>query len=235
MPSFKTFKETIQKKGLLICQQYKLDPLPPSILDFFNKHSIQYQNLHFLIIGNAQKSFWKNFGHLSLEKKKDPLDYHITQFIREELERAHIQVKYELYPNKQLNFPLNSLINNSSLASPSKLGISIHPTYGLWWAVRYLAMIEEQNGLEHLSPIGATHDLCSQCQSMECISACPAQAVLEKNYLYNICKGFRLLENGPCRNTCLSRRACPINRDEQYPKEQESYHMLRSLNVLKKL
>ncbi len=115
--------------------------------------------------------------------------------------------------------------------SPSRLGMSIHPDYGLWHAYRFALLSPlriTEFELRRSAPAGnKLSELCNSCETSACLSACPVNAFSECGYDVQTCVDY--LKDTPdaaCHtNGCLARRACPIGSDYQYQAAHAAFHM----------
>ena len=236
MSQFKKLQKLLKEKGLGICYAFSTEHLPASITGFFQDHQIDCTDKSLLFIGNEGDLFWDHFktNISELESNENPLDEKVCAFIQDGLLQQDIKLEKRLYPNSKFIFPIQDLFAHFHLGTPSLLGISINRKNGLWWAARFVALIDHQEVEQGLT-IKKAEEICLACEDKPCIDACPSVAISIKEYKYENCKEYRLQENSKCESTCLSRRACPIGESPQYQKSQEEYHMLRNLNVIKNL
>ncbi len=106
----------------------------------------------------------------------------------------------------------------------SPLGISIHPTYGLWHSFRGALAFAER--LE-LPPRRQAASPCASCRARPCLAACPVSAFTEAGYDLDACLSWLARPEGQdCLDEgCRARRACPVAADRRYLPEQAAFHM----------
>lgn len=107
----------------------------------------------------------------------------------------------------------------------SRLGMTIHPEFGLWHAYRFALLFTD-----HLSdaPVEAVRpDICAACETQPCLKVCPVDAFSEDGYDVAACYGY--LRDNPkaeCNTAgCIARRACPQAPGFRYESEQSAFHM----------
>lgn len=114
---------------------------------------------------------------------------------------------------------------------PSRIGLSLHPVFGLWHAYRfallspvYVAQFQQklkQSEPDELSP----H--CVSCETSACLTACPVNAFSARGYDVRACVGYlNATPDAACHTVgCLARKACPIGSDYQYESDHAAFHM----------
>ena len=107
---------------------------------------------------------------------------------------------------------------------PSKIGMLIHPDFGLWHAYRGAVLLPDRLELpardERPRP-------CDSCPDKPCLTACPVNAFSAEGYDVPGCVAFVDDEpNNDCASHgCAARRACPVGRDVVYAPDQAAFHM----------
>ena len=108
----------------------------------------------------------------------------------------------------------------------SRLGMLIHPRYGLWHAYRFaIAFSRDFDDRDNADTVN--RDICTSCKEQPCLAACPVEAFSGDSYDVDSC--FSYLESrsqSPCRQvTCQARRACPYGTEFQYDDAHARFHM----------
>ncbi|HJN74293.1 MAG TPA: hypothetical protein QGF58_10210 [Myxococcota bacterium] len=118
-----------------------------------------------------------------------------------------------------LDFRLVAL--EAGLGWHSKLGLLMHPRFGVWLGLRVAILTTEA-----LEPSGALagEGPCGACPE-PCRVACPVDAV-GIPFDIRACGRFHH-ESEQCRATCHSREACPEGSAQRYPEEAIHYHYHR--------
>ena len=111
---------------------------------------------------------------------------------------------------------------------PSKLGMNIHPEYGLWHAFRAAFIFSEPLDLP---PSEVAEHPCESCVEQPCLSTCPVSAfAADKNVTsYNVdeCAAHLFSDHKPTcsQGGCQARIACPVGADYRYSDAQMQFHM----------
>ncbi|MAE93229.1 MAG: hypothetical protein CL910_01075 [Deltaproteobacteria bacterium] len=119
---------------------------------------------------------------------------------------------------------LVALARAAGLGWPSRLGLLLHPDFGLWWSLR-AALLTTLPGLS-ASPLAGPGP-CGDCPA-PCATACPAGAPRPDGFDTAACAGVRS-RGGPCVSSCQARRACPAGAEHAYPEEALRHVMEASL------
>ncbi|PWQ92479.1 hypothetical protein [Leucothrix pacifica] len=231
---FELFQSEMADSGLVLCEAQPLSALPQNI--WLTEDKLERGS--FLLIGHAGRLFWQALQRENI-KGSDPVD----RFSSEASERA-IQ-KYLPDIDRKLLFPADDCpINLMALGKAfgwhhaSPLGMGIHRKYGLWSAYRALWWLDTEDLKSYstldeqaISQPKVTEqilpaiDICAECETQECVTACPAEAV-SYHAAPNLskCADYRLEQESHCVSTCLSRIACPYAQEYRYSTEQMSYH-----------
>jgi ferredoxin len=181
------------------------------------------------LFGNAGSSLWERFAASSefSDGRKDPLNRwseRIGQQVARELSGL------ALFPFGEPPYrPFISWAKKAESLQSSKLGMLIHPRYGLWHAYRFAVALPES---ESLSPLEATPeavdtDICERCIAQPCLKSCPVNAFTNSGYEVATC--YEFLKQNPqsdCRkSTCQARLICPEGKDFRYQQEHAQFHM----------
>lgn len=109
----------------------------------------------------------------------------------------------------------------------SRLGMLIHPQFGLWHAYRFALAFPEVPAQSESPPAGIGGDICRGCAPKPCRPACPVNAFTEARYDVQSC--YRYLQSHPeskCMTTgCQARVACPQGAAHRYQPHHAAFHM----------
>jgi NAD-dependent dihydropyrimidine dehydrogenase PreA subunit len=196
-----------------------------------------------IVIGNGGGQFWQGFRAYCdehpafLNEREHPLDDYTVEITEKALTpilmQANAQYRY-LYPFRFWSEPVSfmHLARAAGLAGPSILGVTIHPVYGPWMALRAAVLI---NSELHTEPSAAGFDPCPTCAERACISACPAKAIsVEKNWDIPTCVQHRLRVTTDCVDYCRARFDCVYGREHRYPFDELQYHQRQSFAEMRK-
>jgi ferredoxin len=119
--------------------------------------------------------------------------------------------------------PFQRWARRAAAEAPSPLGLSIHPTDGLWRSWR--GALAFAQALDVPSPETAPRP-CDTCGA-PCLSACPVGAFAAGRYDVERCAAHLSSAAGaPCMSGgCLARRACPVAPQLAYGPAQAAFHM----------
>ena len=106
----------------------------------------------------------------------------------------------------------------------SRIGLLIHPYYGLWHSYRGALGLSEKLVVAEPAP-GLSP--CETCSGRWCLKTCPVGAFSEAGYDVAACAGhLRSTAGGDCMAFgCRARRACPVGAEHAYGPEQASFLM----------
>lgn len=107
----------------------------------------------------------------------------------------------------------------------SKLGMTIHPDYGLWHAYRFALLFDR--ALSDAPRESAPKDICAACTAEPCLKTCPVDAFSDTGYdVVACCDYLRANPEAACHTAgCLARRACPEAPAYRYTSEHAAFHM----------
>ena len=217
--------------GLLLCDVKSVTDLPEAIwLEPFASREVHFNSGSLLLVGHAGKTFWDRFSQSKfwlMMPELDPVDNYSSEITQRALDTyLPDTAKQQLFPATDCPVNLMALGREFGWHAPSPLGMGIHEKYGLWSAYRAVwwldAVVQESINSTLQSK---TSDLCAQCLTQDCVTACPGQAIAyNQNPDLSRCAGYRLEDNSQCASTCLSRMACPYASEHRYTKIQMRYH-----------
>ena len=124
------------------------------------------------------------------------------------------------------------LARAAGLAGPSILGVTVHPVYGPWMALRAAVLI---NADLQIGSVAAGFDPCPTCVERACVSACPASAIsMQKGWDIPECVQHRLRVMTDCEDYCRARFNCVYGREHRYPLDELQYHQRTSFAEMRK-
>ncbi|MDH3661907.1 MAG: hypothetical protein OEU92_18070 [Alphaproteobacteria bacterium] len=110
----------------------------------------------------------------------------------------------------------------------SPLGLTIHPSFGLWHAFRAALLIDHTVD----RPEASAEHPCETCRDRPCLSACPVGAFGGDGYDFAACLDHVATPSNPCREGgCLARIACPVGRRYRYREPHAAFHMQELLKA----
>ena len=179
---------------------------------------------YLLLFGNAGSSMWEAFSRSA--------EYHDHQPnpLNRWSERIGCALAEEFSARALFPFggpphrPFLRWAKKAEALQNSRLGMLIHPRFGLWHAYRFALAFSQQ---VELPPLPAAENICRQCAAKPCRGACPVNAFTDAGYDAQAC--YRYLESHPdsrCMNEgCQARVACPQGADYRYEARHAAFHM----------
>jgi epoxyqueuosine reductase len=193
-----------------------------------------------VVIGNGGADFWHGFkAHVAADAgwwdRNDPLD----DFTREIIEKEIVNPIQSLDISCTAVYPFGSpptlnfmqLAMLAGLASPSIIGVVVHPVFGPWIAFRAALLLDCE--LDHPGGVNG-FDPCPTCRTRSCITACPASAVsFPSGWDIPRCLSHRVEAYPDCAAQCHARVACVLSPEHRYPDDELAYHQSRALRVMR--
>ncbi len=197
--------------------------------DYVPDISKDIPGLTLILFGNAGSSIWECFSESReyADGAPDPLNRWS--------ERIGEQIATRLSGRALFPFggppyqPFISWAKKAESLRSSKVGMLIHPQYGLWHAYRFAVAIPESLSIPSptVVPPGTDPDICNNCVDQPCLNTCPVDAFTASGYEVEDCYGY--LKQNPessCRTTsCQARTACPQGSSFHYHQKHARFHM----------
>lgn len=118
----------------------------------------------------------------------------------------------------ELHLDFRLLASLAGLGGRSRLGLLLHPEFGLWLGLRAAVFLD---AALPVSP-PPDPDPCAGCPA-PCIPACPGGAFVDGAWDVGRCSAFHDA-SAACASTCHSRLACPRGAEHRYPPDELVYH-----------
>ena len=173
-----------------------------------------------ILIGNAGPGMWQQFSAASAASPMT-LDAWSEEVIGKLAEKFGARA---LFPFTQPYLPFQTWAQKAEACFVSPIGMSIHPTYGLWHAYRgALAFAEKLDVPQRAEAINP----CTTCADQPCLSTCPVDAFSAASYDTETCAGhLSSSDDVDCMSHgCRARRACPVGVSFVYEPSQARFHM----------
>lgn len=179
-----------------------------------------------LMFGNAGSSLWEVFcaSREYSDGKPDPLNRWS--------ERVGTDIAIQVSGTVLFPFggppyqPFLQWAKKAESLQHSKLGMLIHPQYGLWHAYRFaIALPYVLDNLEQSK--NEIENICVDCVTKPCLTTCPVNAFSDSGYDVSSCYEY-LKDNSDsaCRTrTCQARLACPEGHKFVYNVDHGRFHM----------
>ncbi len=216
-----TLNQSAQKYGLVIRGGFHVET-QDSVPDLSNGEA----TASLVLFGNAGSSLWSEFSSSKeyADGLADPLDRWSTRIGNQLAEQWQ---GIALFPFGGPPFqPFLRWAKKAEQLESSRLGMLIHPEYGLWHAYRFaIAFRHRLNGLDTSNRVSASP--CVTCEDQPCLAGCPVKAFTSDGYDVESC--FHFLDQQPealCHSQgCQARRACPEGASFGYESEHAAFHM----------
>ena len=198
---------------------------------------------YLLLFGNAGSSMWAAFS-ASIEyrdNRPDPLNRwsaRIGQTIAAQFS-ARALFPFGDSPRPHPPHPFVRWGKKAESLQNSRLGLLIHPQFGLWHAYRFaLAFAEtpaqhDNDNNDKGSPPAPAPDnssaqnICRQCTTKPCRPACPVAAFGDDGYDVQACYRYLAANpDSPCMtHGCQARVSCPAGAAYRYDPPHAAFHM----------
>ncbi len=179
-----------------------------------------------LLIGHGGTMLWERIqmdDTFDFAATSDPIDtWSVTHSVAVLARVLPTVERTLLYPLVDCPIDLVALGRAMGWHTRSPLGLGISERYGLWSAFRALWLLDVT---ADVTSAPSPTDMCARCETQDCVSACPANAVNHgRDFKVKTCLQHRSKLNSECAETCLSRRACPVGIEHRYTADQMTYH-----------
>ena len=178
------------------------------------------------LVGNAGSSIWPMFSEARVKNPTHSLD----EWTKETIDGISRQFGIRaIYPFSGPPFyPFTQWAIRTSTLSQSPIGLTIHPSFGLWHAFRAALLFDERFDL----PLEDKVSPCRDCETRPCLHTCPVDAFSNDGYQFDACLAYVGNGMNTCRSSgCAARKACPVGRDYHYQPDHASFHMEQLLKA----
>jgi len=183
-----------------------------------------------ILIGHGGREMWEQVQDSEYKSVADPIDSFSMDRARAWLAAEASQVTYQiLYPQSQGVVPLQALGRLTGWHHESPFRVGINQSWGSWFAYRVAILSDSDFNVTEALPSSSP---CDSCEVKPCINVCPADALVCGDFAMHACINYRLRDDSRCKNSCLSRLACPVAEEHRYSLEQIHYHYSRSMKTI---
>lgn len=178
-----------------------------------------------ILIGNAGSAFWPLFRQSA--ESSDGLDHPLDRWSKRIGDEVARQVGgTSIYPFDGPPYhPFLSWAKTADVTQSSKIGMLIHPEYGLSHAYRFALLLPSE--LRELPGLRHSANICDACLLEPCLRSCPVNAFSAAGYDVEACYSY--LEGNPesaCHQSgCVARNSCPVGASFRYNEEHTRFHM----------
>ncbi len=182
-----------------------------------------------VLLGQRGRTLWERSVRHNLDAD-DPFDDTVQALVTDWFATHAPNAEWTIVYPGSVRLPLGQLATAVGWGDPSPLGITIHPTHGLWIAHRIAFVCDLDLST---APEPGLHP-CASCVDTPCVSACPVEAVsLADRFNLRACAEHRAPVDSACEFQCFSRSACPVASDLQYGPEQMTHHYASGLRSIR--
>lgn len=184
------------------------------------------------IIGNVGSKVWPFFDAARQERPGLTLDHWTETVVSGIASDFGLDV---VYPFEGPPYhPFIQWAKRTGTLFSSPIGLTIHPTYGLWLAFRAALLIDHPlygDDASKSQPEPARRP-CDDCKDRPCLTSCPVGAFSGDSYDFEACLDQVATPVNACRDSgCLARLACPVGQEHRYAKPHAGFHMQQLLNA----
>jgi len=177
------------------------------------------------LVGNIGSSYWPVF--IESPEYQDELPDALDRWSRRVAEQVANDIGAKaIYPFEGPPYlPFLQWAKRAESLNQSRMGLMIHPHYGLWHSYRFgLLIVDMPVPAQHA---GETQSPCESCDTQPCLNTCPVGAFSVQGYDVAGCAAY--LQQTPdarCHQQgCLARLACPVGKSFQYDSAQHVFHL----------
>jgi hypothetical protein len=115
------------------------------------------------LIGNGGRSLWEKLPH-PLNIKTHPIDQYSKNQIHTFSESIDSEVEI-LFPNDHYTLPLQRIGRALNVCTQSPIGLDVHPSFGLWFAIRGVFLVSKKMSMTLENPFSP----CNTCTDKPCM------------------------------------------------------------------
>ncbi len=186
-----------------------------------------------LLVGHGGSSLWPDFSESA--EYKDDEDHALDRWSQTVAESISSRFDMQaVYPFTGPPYQPFLTWAQSAEVQPvlrSRLGMSLHPEFGLWHAYRFALLspipFSELPKFVEQSATNALSSHCVRCDTSPCLTACPVNAFSEQAYNVQACVDYlKVTPEAACHSKgCLARKACPVGSEHHYEPDHAAFHM----------
>ncbi|MGI9417544.1 MAG: ferredoxin [Geminicoccaceae bacterium] len=178
------------------------------------------------IVGNVGSRIWPIFASARQKRPDLTLDRWTEETIGRIAEDFGVEA---VYPFEGPPFhPFIQWARRTGTLFSSPIGLTIHPSYGLWVAFRAALLIDaplDRDHADQIKPVPARRP-CDDCEDRPCLRTCPVGAFTADGYDFRTCLDQVAKPVNACRGGgCLARIACPVGKEHRYDPAHAAFHM----------
>jgi epoxyqueuosine reductase QueG len=126
----------------------------------------------------------------------------------------------------EVHLDFRALAHLAGLGRRSRLGLLLHPEYGVWLGLRAACFLASPQAAGAAATGPVAGDPCAGCAA-PCIPACPGEAFVEGHWNVDRCSAFHAAAP-TCSASCAARSACIVAPEHRYDADAYRYHYDRA-------
>ena len=211
--------------GLNLQAVFRLAALPSEVaaaLDPEGRHR------RLILIGHGGRTLWERVKAAGLATEH-PIDEFTRARVAEWLAAQLPGVAHELVYPGDTPVGLQALGRLAGWHHESPFRVGVNAAWGSWFAYRAVLLVDADLPV---TPALAGESPCAACAGQPCVSACPADALREREFSLAKCIAYRRQPDSRCRVTCVARTSCPVRPEHRYDDAQIAHSYVRSLAMI---
>jgi hypothetical protein len=181
-----------------------------------------------ILIGHGGRRLWEAVKAAGLQSKH-PIDDFTQATVKRWLAGQLPGVAHELIYPGDGPVGLQALGRLAGWHHDSPFRVGVNAEWGSWFA--YRAVVLADSSLP-LTPSMTGDSPCASCRTQPCVSACPADALTDREFSLQRCIAYRVQPDSRCRVTCVARTSCPVRPEHRYDDAQIAHSYSRSLAMI---
>jgi len=177
------------------------------------------------LVGNIGSSYWPVF--IQSPEYQDGLPDSLDRWSRRVAEQVANDIGAKaIYPFEgPPYFPFQQWAKRAESLSQSRMGLMIHPQYGLWHSYRFGLLISDMPVPGQQA--SATQSPCESCDAQPCLNTCPVGAFCVQGYDVASCAAYlQQTPDASCHQEgCMARLSCPVGESYRYDSAQHVFHL----------
>ena len=177
------------------------------------------------LVGNIGSSYWPVFAQSA--EYQDGLPDSLDRWSKRVAEQVANDIGAKaIYPFEgPPYYPFQQWAKRAESLNQSRMGLMIHPRYGLWHSYRFGLLIADMQLPERQAT--TTQSPCESCESQPCLNTCPVGAFSLQGYDVASCAAYlHQTPDARChKEGCLARLACPVGQSYRYNSAQHVFHL----------
>jgi len=183
-----------------------------------------------ILIGHGGRTLWERVKVAGLQSEH-PIDDFTRATVGRWLAEQLPGVAHELIYPGDGPIGLQALGQLAGWHHDSPFRVGVNADWGSWFA--YRAVVLADSDLPPTPPV-AGESPCAACAGQPCVSACPADALREREFSLAKCIAYRRQPDSRCRVTCVARTSCPVRPEHRYDDAQIAHSYSRSLAMIER-